>query len=302
MCLAVASLLVVMLATTDSKAAQEDKDEPNTLHEGYSASIFVDVDRNDAQAVTDLWCNIISRKKGLVAKTKIYDKLSDLEKDLKLKKVDLVAMVSNEFVELKNRLLMDPLFISSRQGELYESLVLLVRRDSGIRSIVDLRNKIFIQSRGRYAAVHRIWLETLLMKEGVPNLKCFFASYKEAMKPSQAVMPVFFRQADACITTRNFFEVLSELNPQLRRDIMVLKESRPIATGVIAIRKDLSIQKRDALLEFLENLHQDPLGKQLLTMFRMDRLVPYKHEYLATMEAFLKEHHDLRSQMAKGVK
>ena len=103
MCLAVASLLVVILATIYSNSAQEDKDEPNTIRDGFSASIFVDVDRNDAQAVTDLWCNIISRKKGLVAKTKIYDKLSDLEKDLKLKKIDLVAMVSNEFVELKNR-------------------------------------------------------------------------------------------------------------------------------------------------------------------------------------------------------
>ena len=137
------------------------------------------------------------------------------------------------------------------------------------------------------------------MNDGVPDVKCFFASYKEAMKPSQAVIPVFFRQADACITTRNFFEVLSELNPQLRKEIMVLKESRPIATGVIAVSKNLSIQKRDALHEFLENSHQDPQGKQLLTMFRMDRLVPFRPEYLASIEAFLKEYNELRTRNRK---
>ena len=299
MCLAVASLLVVILATIYSDSAQGDDDEPNTIRDGFSASIFVDVDRNDAQAVTNLWCNVISRKKGWNSETKIYDKLSDLENDLKSNKIDLVAMLSNEFVELNKRGLMEPLYVTSSKRGLYESLVLLVRRDSGIRSIGDLRKKVFIQSRGRFAALHKAWLETLLINDGIPEVKGFFSSFKEATKPSQAVIPVFFRQADACITTRNLFELLAELNPQLNKEIMVLKESSPIASGVIAVSKKLSIQKRNVLHEFLENSHQDPQGKQLLTMFRMDRLVPFRPEYLASIEAFLKEYNELRTRNRK---
>ena len=65
------------------------------------------------------------------------------------------------------------------------------------------------------------------------------ARIKEAQKPSQALMPVFFRQADACVASRHYFEVNSELNPQIQRELMSISNSPGLAGGSRRFQKGL---------------------------------------------------------------
>jgi len=288
-----------MAAWTHAKDdADSTSDETFAPVIGYSFRVFVDVDMDDARVVTKLWSDMVVKKRGGKAETKIYYDLSEMERDLKAKKVDLVILISNEFVELRSRAPLDPLMVSSRDNTLYEELLLLVRKDSGIKTLQDLKNRVFILQKGQYAVVHITWIEMLLMREGIHDVRTFFASIKEATRYSQALMPVFFRQADACIVTRHNFDVMSELNPQLRAELMVLASSPSVVGGVIAVRKDYSARHKETIRDLLESLHTDPQGKQLLTLFRMNKLVPYKPEYITTMEALLREHSDLRTRIA----
>ncbi|MCK7505550.1 MAG: hypothetical protein MZV70_16735 [Desulfobacterales bacterium] len=71
---------------------------------GYMGTVFVVyVDMDDAKTVTKLWSDRAVRKKRGKAETKIYQDLSELERDLKAGKVDMAIMVANEFVDLRNR-------------------------------------------------------------------------------------------------------------------------------------------------------------------------------------------------------
>ncbi|HWR89397.1 MAG TPA: PhnD/SsuA/transferrin family substrate-binding protein [Dissulfurispiraceae bacterium] len=292
---------VLFIAADPGKIHGADAQDPSfSIMIGYMATVFVDVDMDDAKVVTKLWSDMVVRKKRGRAETKVYQDLPELERDLKAGKVDMAIMVSNDFVELRNRVPIEPIMVSSREKEFYEELYLLVRKDSGIKSVKDLRNKTFILQKGQYAVVHKIWLETLLMNEGGHDARQFFSSVKDARKPSQAVMPVFFRQADACIITRNGFDVMAEMNPQLRNELLVLARSPKIASGVIALRKDFREDRKETVRELLSTLHEDTQGKQLLTLFRMSKLVPFRQEYMTGMEAFLREHRDLKVRVAKG--
>jgi ABC-type phosphate/phosphonate transport system substrate-binding protein len=296
------SAVVIVLAIAAWTHAKDNADD--TSEEvfapviGYSFRVFVDVDMDDARVVTKLWSDMIVRKRGGKAETKIYSDLSGMETDMKAKKVDLVVLVSNEFVELRNRAPIEPLMVSARSEALSEELLLLVRKDSGIKTLQDLKNRVFILQKGRFAVVHLTWIETLLMREGIHDVRKFFSSIKDAAKPSQAVMPVFFRQADACIIIRHDFDVMSELNPQLGAELTVLASSPRVVGGVIAVRKDYSTRHKETLRELMESLHTDTQGKQLLTLFWMNKLVPYKPEYITSMDALLKEHSDLRTRIA----
>jgi ABC-type phosphate/phosphonate transport system substrate-binding protein len=138
-----------------------------------------------------------------------------------------------------------------------------------------------------------------MMKQGVHEPERFFSSLKEVVTPSQAVMPVFFKRADACILSRRSFDVMAELNPQLRKDLQIIEASAPVATGVICIRKGYDSRQRQWLKDILETLDRDVEGRQLLTLFRMNRLVQFQPEYLASMEAFLKEYSELRARNRK---
>ena len=44
---------------------------------------------------------------------------------------------------------------------------------------------------------------------------------------------MFFRQADACIITRHGFDVMGELNPQVKRQLRVLAASKPMVANVV---------------------------------------------------------------------
>jgi ABC-type phosphate/phosphonate transport system substrate-binding protein len=281
-------------------AKRDTSDELFMPNVGFSSSAFTEVDKNDAKATTKLLGDMMVRKyQGQSFKnpgeTFIYEHLSELENDLKAKKVDMVVLVADEFLEIRNRLPIEPIMVSSREKSVYEELFLLVRGDSGIKKGKDLRSKSIMVTKTQFGRVHLTWLETLLMKEGCYDI----SGIRETRKPSQAFMPVFFRQADACVVSRHYFEINSELNPQIERELMSISNSPGFAGGVIAFRKDYNERHKEIMKNILASLHADAHGRQMLLLFQIAKLVPFRPEYLNSTEALFKEHRDLKVRMVK---
>jgi ABC-type phosphate/phosphonate transport system substrate-binding protein len=266
---------------------------------GFSSSTFLDVDRDSAQTVTRLWTKRLAGKSGGTAETRIYGGLSEIERDIRAQKVDVVVLLSVEYLELKNKVPLEPLFVTAKKDGVHDCLVLVVRRDSDIRSVLDLTGRTLVQQKGFYIDGRNMWVDTLLMRSGVWDLEHFFSSIKEVTKPSMAVLPVFFRKADACVVTRSSLQTMGELNPQLQRDLMVIAEAPPRPGSVIALRKGLPPLHREALREILGSLDHDSQGQQLLTIFRMSRLVAFRPEYLTSLEKLCKEHRDLKMRLVR---
>lgn len=266
---------------------------------GFSISAFLDVDKDRAQSITGLWTSLVARKWGGSASTRVCSSLSELEKEIRSKKIDLVVLLSAEYLELKGKVPLEPLFVSAKEEDIYDRLILVVRRDSGTRSLSDLKGKTLIQQKGLYADGRNLWLDTLLMRKGVKDPERFFSKAREVLKPLTAILPVFFRKEDACVVTLRSLQVMAELNPQLSRELLVLEESPPRPSCVLAARKGLTARHRETLQEVLGTLDQSAQGKQLLTLFRMNRLVPFQPEYLVPLEGLFREHRDLKIRLAK---
>jgi hypothetical protein len=112
---AVVIVMAMAVWTHARDTADSTSDEVFAPVIGYSFRVFVDVDvdMDDASVVTRLWSDMVVRKRGGNAETKIYYDLSEMERDLKAKKIDLVVLISNEFVELRSRAPIEPLMVSS---------------------------------------------------------------------------------------------------------------------------------------------------------------------------------------------
>jgi phosphonate transport system substrate-binding protein len=297
-------LLGILLTASGVPATGAEDGQPSlpSLAIGYSATVISNVDPGDAKAATKVWADMIMRRKGAVveSETMILKNIPALENALEEKRVDLIFLLPQEYLEVRDRLPIVPLVASAPKEGLYEEFVLLVRKDSGMATIRDLRKKRLTVETDQKGTLPLMWLETLLMKDGeFENIEQFFAGIRATRKPSQTILPVFFRQADGCIVTRTAFDTMVELNPQLGKEIREIAASPPFITSIGCLREDYYEKYNEVLTEHLVNLHEDPQGKQILTLFRKGRLVLFEPPYLASVVALVKERDNLRLHLAR---
>ena len=265
------------------------------LNIGFSSHAFVNVPKEDIRVAVCILAKKVARKASGSAESRVYDSTSEMERDLRNHKLDIIALTPGDFLDIKDRIPLDPVMITATDKGYEVNLLLLVRKDSHLLTLKDLKNRsIVIPSiNAQNGNVYHIWLDMLLAREGFPGTDSFFSSIQEARTASQALMPVFFRTADACIVTGHILDLASELNPQVGRELKVLAKMGKLAGGIIALRHDLPAHRKQKIKEALMTLRDDQEGRQLFVLFQLDRLVPFRPEYLKETEAFIAEHRQL---------
>jgi ABC-type phosphate/phosphonate transport system substrate-binding protein len=273
----------------------------NSLVIGYSAKIFYNADPRDVIGLTKVWARLADSKLKFSSETDVvfYKTTADAECALANNEVDILVMIPEEYVHMRASIPLSPVLSADYGKNFYDELILMVRMDSGVTRVAQLRGKNLRVEAGQKGSIPIQWLDSLLAARVLPEPQGFFAGISEFPKASQVIMPVFFGQADACLTSRNSFNILSELNPQLGRQMLVLERSPGFVTGLITVRKDIRNPRRDTLVEILQEMQNDPKGKQLLTLFRCNRLGPFRPEHLASVEKVLRESRVRSSGLAR---
>jgi phosphonate transport system substrate-binding protein len=126
------------------------------------------------------------------------------------------------------------------------------------------------------------WLEGELSSLGLPRLKALFGHVAREKKLSRALLPVFFGKADACLVTRHDYDLMCELNPQIQRTLKPLAVSRVLVPSVTCLRRGYNSAHRTDIIDALGKLHEEPKGQQILSLFGVDRLVPFEEHFLDT--------------------
>lgn len=274
--------------------------ENNHLSIGYTGAAYQDVSNTDIKASVNVLINKVALKHFGRGDTRFYDSLSDMAADLKSGKIQVLAMPIEEFMAVRNRIPIDPILVTISENGHENELLLLVRKDSGIRSISGLRGRSLIMpmKNPRCVNIYIAWLEVLLKREK-SRIDSFFSTVKETRTISKAVMPVFFRQADACVVTRQVLELTSELNPQISRELTVIASVGKLSQGIVAVDRRLSEERREKIRESFLSLHQTQEGRQLLMLFKVNKLAPFAPGQLKATEALYAEYYGLASRTAK---
>jgi phosphonate transport system substrate-binding protein len=240
-------------------------------------------------------------KAGRNTKVILFKDLDDVKRALKANEVDIIICIPEEFIKLRESVPLKPVLSSDYGKHFYDDLILLVRNDSGISQLEQLRRKNLRIESGQKGTLPMKWLDSLLMAKLSTSAQKLFANVTLSPKASQVVLPLFFGQTDASLVSRASFETMVELNPQLGRTLRILEKSPRFATGIIAVRRDVSDPQRDVMVAAFRDIHTDPKGRQILTLFRINRLVDFKAEHLSATEKVLKEHHEI-FETAPGIK
>jgi phosphonate transport system substrate-binding protein len=234
--------------------------------------MFRDVNENDAGAAAKVWAQSLGRDKNVRVDpvVQVLRGTNAIGEAIRTGAVDVITMTTEEYWHLRHRVSCDTFLYGVKSGSISEQYVLLVHRDSGIQKVADLRGRTLTLFRNPRACLAPVWVETLLGGPGSSRLSGFFGRVTEVNKLSRAVLPVFFRQADACLATRAGFETAAELNPQVGQQLKVLAISPELVPVVCCFRADYHSRCRDQVLAAALHVKSSPAGQQFLTLFQCD--------------------------------
>lgn len=265
------------------------------LRFAFSAQMFTDVNENDAKASVKAWGMAIARERGIPIEAYpiILSGVGELREALAQQRIEGASVGAEEFLALDPSLQPAEVFYSVFQERISEEYQVLVRADAAAADLRALSRKSLVVFENARASVAALWLEVALAEQGLEPSSRHFARTTRAGKLSKVVLPVFFRQADACLVTRRGFDAMCELNPQVRNQLRVVARSPEVVPIVGFFRAGYDSPVRLDLLEAMKSLQRSPAGTQVLTLFQSEKLVEAPTTCLDSVRQLLATHRRL---------
>lgn len=278
------TLLVFMIFAVVLCDANGQQSPP--VRVGFSAAMLGQVNKNDALAAISVWAQELVREKDIQADPKplFFSNIEEISTALKNKAVDCVNLSTEEYIGLRDLFDRDNIITGVTSDSITEVYVLLVRRSDSIKKLADLRGRSLYMLQSSRALLIPIWLESLLSGAALGSSAEFFGRIKATSKVSSAVLPLFFGRFDACVVTRKGFEIMVELNPQIGQQLNVLAASPPYIPTIFCFRADFESPVINKMNKDITSWHLTPSGRQILTIFQIDRL---KHIPVSYLESTL---------------
>lgn len=244
------------------------------LRLAISESLVSDANINDARAAMTTWLRRMEIDLNLIIEfsPKVFDTTEDILRRARTGQFDAVALNVVEYRQIAD--VLDPSQIVAESGaQELEQYVLLAKQSSGARRLSDLRGGRLRMLAGPKMCVASAWLSTLLEDGRLGRSDQFFSSVTTDTKVPRVVLPVFFGQADACLTSKRGFDTMCELNPQVSRVLAAVATSPGMVVTFNVFHKNYHGAGREKLVKIYSDLPSNPAGRQLATLFQFQGLV-----------------------------
>ncbi len=150
--------------------------------------------------------------------------------------------------------------------------LMFTRRDSGIKTIRDMKQK-------RFAFVDKATTAGYLLplayfkKHGVENYKTYLKETYFTGTHEDAIYDVLNRKAEIGAAKNTVFERVSKGDNRIANQLLILERSPDVPENGLAVRHDLDDTTKNKLKEILLNMGDDPDGKIILKKFGARRFI-----------------------------
>lgn len=262
-----------------------EHEEIKLVNMGFNRGLFDDVDIRDAKVSLKMWANELlnNMEINISPETAIYETNNELIKAINKNLVDLISLPIVDYLRIKDEVKLKPSIITMSNKKIGYNFVLVVRKDRKINTIKDLKNRIINIPSNSFGLLTKMWLATSIQNEN-ERYDIFFNKVNKYDKPAQILLPVFFKQADACILPKTSFNTLIELNPQLDKELIVIKESPVFVNGIMCLNSSIDESLIEPIIRAIKNLSTTSSGKQILALFKSDGVIEYDEKHLEETE------------------
>ncbi len=231
-------------------------------------NIFQESNKNDVRIALKLWIKTLAEEQGCLMESdpNLYETVEDLMEFARANPVDAFGVTTPEYVTLSREMSFDLFAAGTRKGQIERAYLLLVRKESNLERLDQLAACSLNVLDQPAMSLAVFWLDTVLLEGKLQRTSRFFKRVTMDRKVSQVVLPVFFGKVDACLVTKESFEVMSALNPQIEKQLRILSSSPPVVPAGIVFLQGSTSPHRQKVLEGLPKLRESPAGQQVLEL------------------------------------
>lgn len=141
--------------------------------------------------------------------------------------------------------------------------IIFVRRDSGIRTIKDMKGK-------RFAFVDKATTAGYLLplayfkQNGIKNYKAYLKETYFTGTHEDAILDVLNKKADIGAAKNTEFDRMAAADRRITNELAILVSSPAVPENALAVRKDLDLTIKTRLKEALLRMNDEPEGREVL--------------------------------------
>ena len=288
-------LFFILIVSIRLITAQDVKKEKTVnIRLGLPFDVLDDLTRKDAQFAMDLWIKEIVQLMEKRTNISFNASAVFLENDIEQmgaafnKEYDIFVLSGLDYFDFNLEKFWEPVALTRTEGHFPEEYLVLTRKDTELKDIKDLSGKRIVFSKNQDERIILYWLDYFLHTNHLGRTKEFFELQETVSKDSKAILNVFFKKVDACVVGYNQFITMTELNPQIGRQLRIVLESPPFARGLVCLNKSLNKQVKKIVTEAVLELPKYQRGKQILAFFGQSNLIASQSQYLDSFRKLVK--------------
>lgn len=218
-----------------------------------------------------------------------------LQSYIEFKKFNNAVFYLNYF--LKNREIIDKYtrdYFAFSSKNKFHSYVIVVNKQSKIKSIKDIKNKIYVNFLGD-DNLHT-WLDYKSLKKVNKPYKTLVKEQINVAKASRAILNLYFNKADFTVVKKVVFDNMINLNPALKRLTIVDESKKIFLYGVGAFHKNTSDEVVEKFFKYTNDLK---IMKKLEYIYRLldqSSIERISKEEMKDMVNFFKEYESLKKR------
>lgn len=286
---------LVLLATQSNAAPIPDRYHAETPEIGYFGrmeKVLYSSNAIDTTIATNMIIKQIFGLMGMKSEIKFYLDSNNLKRDLSQNRIDGIVVNISDFLEMEHLINPDYLYALTLGPDIFEKTLLVTRKSQMIDTLEHLRGSTITIPSGHY--IGKTYLDLELMKRGLPTSERFFSVIREVKDINTSLIDLFFGKTDCALVTNVAYELASELNKQIPKDLEILLASKEMIPQIIALNNNISVATLKKVDHNIVNAHKNQHVKNLLSLFRATKIVKLDNNQLDETRRLLTEYQTIK--------
>ncbi|MGR9044386.1 MAG: PhnD/SsuA/transferrin family substrate-binding protein [Gammaproteobacteria bacterium] len=259
----------------------------------YYPSISDTADRTDIEVSLTFWTEELTEEMDISeTNARLFDTIDNMRVAFEQGEIDMIIAPPLAIARYFKREDLADGFVGVREHGENNSLLLLVNKDS-VGSLNDLRGKSLIMPKNDELA--DVFLDTLMLKTYRQRYKQVFSTIQPKIKNNRIVLDLFFKKADAAMVYAGAFEIMAELNPQIKTKIKVLASYPVRAKNFSYFKRNYPL--RELLTKKAMSYGEFPRAKQILAVYKTPELDYCRVEDLNMFDQLYQEYTRLKQEI-----